>query len=152
MAKRTTKKSTRKTTRKKATRKAATRSTPRKKATRRTTRKKATTRPAMKMTRADKPRTKAEIFRLISESTELTKAQVASVFECMGEIIEKDLKKGGPGAVNLAGMMKVTVQRKPAVPRRKGINPFTGEEQWFKAKPARNVVKIRPLKSLKDRV
>jgi len=153
MAKRTTKKTTKKSTRKKATRKAATRSTPRKKATRRTTRKKTTaTRPAMKMTRADKPRTKAEIFRLISETTELSKAQVASVFECMGEIIEKDLKKGGPGAVNLAGMMKVTVQRKPAVPRRKGVNPFTGEEQWFKAKPARNVVKIRPLKSLKDRV
>ncbi len=153
MAKRTTRKTTRKSTARKTTRKTAARSTPRKKATRRTTRKKVVaTRPTMKMTKADKPRTKAEIFRLISETTELSKQQVASVFECMGEIIEKDLKKGGPGAVNLAGMMKVTVQRKPAVPRRKGINPFTGEEQWFKAKPARNVVKIRPLKNLKDRV
>ena len=153
MAKRTTKKSTRKSTARKTTRKTAARTTPRKKATRRTTRKKTTAaRPSVKMTKADKPRTKAEIFRLIAETTDLTRQQVASVFECMGEIIEKDLKKGGPGAVNLAGMMKVTVQRKPAVPRRKGINPFTGEEQWFKAKPARNVVKIRPLKSLKDRV
>jgi len=152
-----TRKATRKTTRKKSTarkstRKTAARSTPRKKATRTTARKKTATRPSVKMTRADKPRTKAEIFRLISETTDLTRQQVASVFECMGEIIEKDLKKGGPGAVNLAGMMKVTVQRKPAVPRRKGVNPFTGEEQWFKAKPARNVVKIRPLKNLKDRV
>ena len=152
-----TRKATRKTTRKKSTarkstRKTAARSTPRKKTTRTATRKKAATRPSVKMTRADKPRTKAEIFRLISEATDLTRQQVASVFECMGEIIEKDLKKGGPGAVNLAGMMKVTVQRKPAVPRRKGVNPFTGEEQWFKAKPARNVVKIRPLKNLKDRV
>lgn len=153
MAKRTTSKTTRKSTARKTTRKKAARATPRKKATRRTaTRKTAVARPSVKMTVADKPRTKAEIYRLISETTELTRQQVASVFECMGEIIEKDLKKGGPGAVNLAGMMKVTVQRKPAVPKRKGVNPFTGEEQWFKAKPARNVVKIRPLKNLKDRV
>jgi hypothetical protein len=50
------------------------------------------------------------------------------------------------------GKMKVVKQHKPAQPRRKGINPFTKEEQWFKAKPARNVVKVRPLKSLKDLV
>jgi nucleoid DNA-binding protein len=153
MAKRTTSKTTRKSTARKSTRKSAARATPRKKATRRTaTRKTAVARPSVKMTTTDKPRTKAEIYRLISETTELSRQQVASVFECMGEIIEKDLKKGGPGAVNLAGMMKVTVVRKPAVPKRKGVNPFTGEEQWFKAKPARNVVKIRPLKNLKDRV
>ena len=152
MAKRTTRKTTRKSTARKTTRKSAARKAPRKKAVRRTTRKAATARPSVKLTKADKPRTKAEIFKIIAEGTELTRLQVASVFECMGEIIEKDLKKGGPGAVNLAGMMKVTVQRKPAVPRRKGINPFTGEEQWFKAKPARNVVKIRALKNLKDRV
>jgi nucleoid DNA-binding protein len=48
--------------------------------------------------------------------------------------------------------MKVKVVRKPAVPARKGINPFTKEEQMFKAKPARNVVKITPLKALKDAV
>lgn len=151
MAKRTTRKTTRRSTTRKTTRK-ATRITPRKKATRRTTRKTTTTHPGVRMTRADKPRTKAEIFKIIAEGADLTRQQVATVFECMGEIIEKDLKRGGPGAVNLAGMMKVTVQRKPAVPRRRGINPFTGVEQWFKAKPARNVVKIRALKNLKDRV
>jgi hypothetical protein len=32
------------------------------------------------------------------------------------------------------------------------INPFTKEETLFKAKPARNVVKNRPLKGLKDMV
>jgi nucleoid DNA-binding protein len=50
------------------------------------------------------------------------------------------------------GLMKLVVQRKPATKARKGINPFTGEETMFKAKPARNVVKIRPLKNLKDMV
>ena len=47
-------------------------------------------------------------------------------------------------------MMKLRVQRKPATKARKGINPFTGEETVFAAKPARNVVKIRPLKKVKE--
>jgi hypothetical protein len=48
--------------------------------------------------------------------------------------------------------MKVMMIQKPAVKARKGINPFTKEEQMFKAKPARKVVKVRPLKNLKDMV
>ncbi len=48
--------------------------------------------------------------------------------------------------------MKVILVKKPAVKARKGINPFTKQEQMFKAKPARNVVKVRPPKSLKDMV
>jgi hypothetical protein len=44
------------------------------------------------------------------------------------------------------------VQHKPATKARKGINPFTGQEQMFQAKPARSVVKVRPLKNLKDMV
>jgi nucleoid DNA-binding protein len=48
--------------------------------------------------------------------------------------------------------MKIKTIRKPATRARKGINPFTGEETTFKAKPARNVVKILPLKGLKDMV
>jgi nucleoid DNA-binding protein len=38
------------------------------------------------------------------------------------------------------------------VPARKGINPFTGQETTFKAKPARTVIKVRALKKLKDMV
>ena len=49
-------------------------------------------------------------------------------------------------------MLKIKTIKKPAQKARKGINPFTGEETMFKAKPARNVVKIRPLKNLKDMV
>jgi nucleoid DNA-binding protein len=48
--------------------------------------------------------------------------------------------------------MKVKVVRKPATKARKGTNPFTGEEMMFKAKPARNVVKVLPLKGLKEMV
>jgi len=99
-----------------------------------------------------KPRTKSDTFRIISENTELTKRQVSDVFEALSAIIEKDLGKGGPGVFSVPGLMKVAVQHKSAVPERRGINPFTGEETTFKAKPARNVVKVRPLKGLKDMV
>ena len=58
----------------------------------------------------------------------------------------------GPGQITLAGLMKVVAVRKPATKARKGVNPFTGEPTIFKAKPARNVVKIRPLKKVKDLV
>ena len=62
------------------------------------------------------------------------------------------LGKKGSGAYTVPGLMKLVVQRKPATKARPGINPFTKEETIFKAKPARNVVKIRPLKNLKDMV
>lgn len=102
---------------------------------------------------AKKPRSKGEVFRIIAEQTELSRKQVASVFDTVGQIIQKDLSKAGPGVVNLGGMMKVTVVRKPATKAAQRPNPFKpGEMMTVKAKPARNVVKVRPLKSLKSMV
>jgi len=99
-----------------------------------------------------KPMTKSEILSGIAETTELTRKQVSSVFEAMSGQIQKSLGSRGPGTYTVPGLMKLMVIRKPATPARKGINPFTGEETMFKAKPARNIVKIRPLKNLKDMV
>jgi hypothetical protein len=65
-------------------------------------------------------------------------------------VIEGHLKKNGAGIFTLPGLLKMKVVRKPATKARKGINPFTGEETVFKAKPARNVVKIQPLKAVKE--
>jgi nucleoid DNA-binding protein len=101
---------------------------------------------------AKKAPTKSEIFNSIAEATGLNKKQVASVFEALGGEIEKALGKRGPGTFTIPGLAKIVVQRKPATKARKGINPFTGEETVFAAKPARNVVKVRPLKALKDMV
>ena len=98
-----------------------------------------------------KPTSKSEIFTSIAEKTNLKKKDVAAVFEALTDLIERDLKRG-PGIFNVAGLMKIKVVNKPAVPARKGINPFTKEEVMFKAKPARNVVKVQPLKTLKDMV
>ncbi len=99
-----------------------------------------------------KPMTKSEIVESLATETSLTKKEIARILEGLSKLIEKNIGKRGPGAFNVPGLMKVMVVRKPATAARKGINPFTGQETMFKAKPARNVVKIRPLKLLKDMV
>ena len=102
--------------------------------------------------RTEKARTKSDIFNTIADNADLSRKQVAQVFDVMSGIMAKDLKKTGPQLFTVPGLMKVTVKRRPATTARKGINPFTGEETMFKAKPARNVVKVRALKALKDMV
>jgi nucleoid DNA-binding protein len=94
--------------------------------------------------------TKSEVLTSIAGTTELSRKQVASVFDALSALIGKNVGKKGPGIFQVPGLLKITVIQKPAVPARKGINPFTKQEQMFKAKPARRVVKIRALKALKD--
>ena len=101
---------------------------------------------------AKKPPTKTEIYSSISEATGLSKKDVGAVFEALNDEIGKALSKKGPQTFTLPGLCKIVVQNKPATPAREGVNPFTGEKTMFKAKPARNVVKVRPLKKLKDMV
>jgi nucleoid DNA-binding protein len=99
-----------------------------------------------------KPMTKTEIVASLSKATDLTKQQVSGLFSELTNLIGRNLNEEGPGVITVPGLMKVKVVRKPATEARKGLNPFTKEETIFKAKPARNVVKILPLKGLKDMV
>lgn len=99
-----------------------------------------------------KARTKSQVFGELAESNEMTRKQVATVFDDLAGLIKKDLGKRGPGLFTVPGLMKIKVIRKPATKARKGVNPFTGEPCIFKAKPARNVVKVLALKGLKDMV
>ena len=108
--------------------------------------------PTRKKTAVKAPMTKSAIITEIAENSEISKKQVSSVFDELAILIERHIKKRAPGKFILPGLMKIEVKRKPATKARKGINPFTGEETTFKAKPARNVVKIRPLKKVKDMV
>ena len=105
--------------------------------------------PAKKPAAPVKAMTKTEIMTALAEGTGLTKKEVVSVFDELSTLMGKNLGRRGPGIFNLPGLMKVKVVRKPATKARKGINPFTKEETVFKAKPARNVVKVLPLKALK---
>ena len=99
-----------------------------------------------------KPATKSEILANVAGATELSRKQVAAVLEALGGEIKKAVGKKGPGVFAVPGLMKIVVVNKPAVPAHKGVNPFTKQEQMFKAKPARRVVKVRALKALKDMV
>lgn len=99
-----------------------------------------------------KPPTKSEILAKISEDTDLSRKEVASVIESLTGIIESNLKPRGPGVFNMPGLFKVKVVKKKARPARKGINPFTKEPTIFKAKPASKAVKILPLKAMKEMV
>ncbi|MCL4221177.1 MAG: HU family DNA-binding protein [Phycisphaerales bacterium] len=122
------------------------------KRTAKTTTPKATAKKPTKIVSADKPRTKSEIYATLADSVGISKKDVAAVFDTMGAMIAADLKKGKAEQFTVPGMMKITVVRKPATKAREGINPFTKEKTIFKAKPARNVVKVRPMKGLKDMV
>jgi nucleoid DNA-binding protein len=108
--------------------------------------------PLSKINAATSPRTKSAIYGILAETTGLSRKDVGSVFASMQDIIGKDLGKKGCGLFTVPGLMKLRRIHKPATKARKGVNPFTGEEVMFKAKPARNIVKIRPLKGLKDMV
>lgn len=107
---------------------------------------------ASKTTVFTEPLNKTQILTEIAEGTGLSKKDVGAVMEELGSVIERHLKKRGAGTFTLPGLLKITTVRKPATKARKGINPFTGEETTFKAKPARTVLKIRPLKKMKDMV
>ncbi len=96
-----------------------------------------------------KSMSKSEVFAALSESTGLSKAQVSTLFDSLSALVGKNIGSTGPGIFTLPGLLKIKVVRKPATPARTGINPFTKQETVFKAKPARNVVKLQALKTLK---
>lgn len=142
--KRTTRKVAKKTVRKtakKAVRKTAKKAAP--KATKSAPK-------AMKTTAIKTAYKKTQITNYVSEHTDLSKKEVTSVLDALSNLMHRHLRKGGAGEFSLPGLLKARVVRKAATKARKGINPFTGEPTTFKAKPARNVVKVRPLKKLKE--
>ena len=91
--------------------------------------------------------TKSEVMAQIVKDTDLSRKQVAAVFESLNGIIKKSLR--GAGLFTLPGLLKMKVVKKPATKARVGINPFTKEKMTFKAKPASKKVRVLPLKSLK---
>jgi nucleoid DNA-binding protein len=107
---------------------------------------------AKKLTPIKDKLSKTQILDQISESTGLNRKQVGSVLDSLTEVIEAHVKKNAVGEFVLPGLLKISTVRKPAVKAREGINPFTKETVMFKAKPASTVVKVRPLKKLKDMV
>lgn len=97
--------------------------------------------------------TKSETFSLLADETGLSKKQVASVLRGLGEIIVAHMKKRGSGEFTIPETgIRVKRKTRPATKKRLGRNPATGEQIWIAAKPARTVVKIIPLRALKESV
>jgi DNA-binding protein HU-beta len=95
--------------------------------------------------------TKSELIeKITAEHSELSKKDVKGVIESLATVGYKELKKNGTFVV--PGFAKFVVIKKPATKERKGINPFTKEPTVFKAKPARKIVRARPVKAAKDAV
>ena len=97
-----------------------------------------------------KPMTKSELISQIAERSELRKTEVKGVIEALAAVGYKELKKNGSFLV--PGFAKFVVIKRPATKARKGINPFTKEPTVFKAKPARKIIRERPVKAPKDAV
>jgi DNA-binding protein HU-beta len=95
---------------------------------------------------------KSDLIQTITEAhaDKLARKDVKGLLESLATIGHKELKKNG--AFVLPGFAKFVVIKKAATKARKGINPFTKEPTVFKAKPARKVLKGRPVKALKDAI
>ena len=91
--------------------------------------------------------TKSQLIDKIAQLQELAKKDVKAMMDALAEVGHKELKKNG--VFVLPGFAKFVVIKKPATKARKGINPFTGQEMMFKAKPARKIVRARPVKAAK---
>lgn len=99
-----------------------------------------------------KPMNKTEVLNALAEGTGLTKQQVAELLQQLAGLIKKNLSAEGPGVFTVPDLLQIKVVRKAAVPEHTGVNPFTKQEMVFKAKPAKNVVKLVALKGLKTMV
>jgi DNA-binding protein HU-beta len=93
---------------------------------------------------------KSELVQEIANQSGVDKKQVSAVLDALNTVVYRELK--AQNEVVIPGLLKLSSVTKPAVPEREGINPFTKEPTIFKAKPARTVIKPRPLKALKDAV
>lgn len=94
--------------------------------------------------------TKSGLVAHLAEASGVLGRDVRSVMAALEGAVVASIQKKGAGSFTLPGLLKITAVSVPAKPKRKGVNPFTKEEQWFAAKPATTKVKVRPLKKLKD--
>jgi nucleoid DNA-binding protein len=92
--------------------------------------------------------TKTELCSMLAAKTELKAADIKRVFEALYDIVSDELKKNRP--VTIPDLIKIKIHVKEATPARKGRNPATGAEITIAAKPKRRMVKVKPIKALKE--
>merc|ERR1712146_331 len=89
-------------------------------------------------------------YSSVAETTGLKAKDVKAVVEGLVTVAGEELKKSG--SFKLAGALNLKLEKKPATPARKGVNPFTKEPCVFKAKPASKTVRALAMKKLKEMV
>ena len=95
---------------------------------------------------------KSQFVATLAEISGLNKKQALSALDTINAMVAQQLGKQGPGEVLIPGLLKLLIVDKPATPQHEGVNPFTKEPMTYKAKAARKVIKVRPLKALKDAI
>jgi len=101
---------------------------------------------------ASKRMNKSQFVTVLSEKSGLSKKQARAALDSINAMVAQQLGQKGPGEIVLPGLLKLSIVVKPATHQHEGINPFTKEPMTYKAKPARKVVRVRPLKALKDAI
>jgi len=99
-----------------------------------------------------KKMSKSEFVTTLAEKSGINKKQATTALDTINAIVVQQLSQKGPGEIIIPSLLKLSIVAKPATHQHEGINPFTKEPMTFKAKPARKVVRIRPLKALKDAI
>ena len=95
---------------------------------------------------------KSQFVTALAEKSGLSKKQATAALDTINAMVAQQLGQKGPGEVIIPGLLKLSIVVKPATPQHEGINPFTKQPMTFQAKPARKVIRVRPLKALKDAV
>ena len=101
---------------------------------------------------SSKRMSKSQFVAALSEKSGLSKKQATAALDTINAMVAQQLGQKGPGEVIIPGLLKLSIVVKPATPQHEGINPFTKQPMTFQAKPARKVIRVRPLKALKDAV
>lgn len=94
--------------------------------------------------------TKSKLVEKVAVEADLDKREVRAALEALRDVVKKQLGPGGAGEVTIPGVAKLRTKNVKARKRRRGVNPFTGEEQWFKAKPATKKVRATILKDVRE--
>ena len=95
---------------------------------------------------------KSQFVSALAEKSGLNRKQATSALDTINSMVAQQLGKRGPGEVLIPGLLKLNVVDKPATKKHEGVNPFTKEPMTYQAKAAHKVIRVRPLKALKDAI
>ena len=93
---------------------------------------------------------KSELINKVADQHSLAKKDVKSVIKSLASIKLQGIEE--EWRIPVAWFCKICRHQKACRKERAGINPFTKEPTVFKAKPARKIVRARPVKAAKDAV